>query len=183
MYFIMKLKTVLYDGETLNRIIKRIAHEILENTENPEMLCLVGIKTRGVPFAERLSEAIEKIEGIKVPVGILDITLYRDDLKENKGEDPIVSETLINFDTEGKEVILTDDVISTGRTVRAALSALLKMGRAEKIKLAAIVDRGHRELPIRPDFIGKNIPTSKSEVVKVFLAETDGKDSIELYEK
>lgn len=179
----MKLKNILYDGETLSRMIKRIAHEILENTENPEKLCLVGIKTRGVPFAERLSEAIEKIEGIKVPVGVLDITLYRDDLKENKGEEPVVSGTMIDFDTEGMEVILTDDVISTGRTVRAALSALLKMGRASKIKLAAIVDRGHRELPIRPDFIGKNIPTSKSEIVKVFFTETDEKDSIELYEK
>ncbi len=179
----MKLKSVLYDAETLNRSIKRITHEILENTDNPEKLCLVGIKTRGVPFAERLSEAILKIENIKVPVGILDITLYRDDIKENRGEEPIVSETLIDFDTEGREVILTDDVICTGRTVRAALSALLKMGRPSKIKLAALVDRGHRELPIRPDFVGKNIPTSKSEVVRVFLTETDGKDSIELYEK
>ena len=179
----MKFKSVLYDADTLNRSIKRIAHEILENTDDPEKLCLVGIKTRGVPFAQRLSECIEKIEGIKVPVGILDITLYRDDLKENALTEPEISATDIGFDTEGKEIILTDDVICTGRTVRAALSALLKMGRAEKIKLAAIVDRGHRELPIRPDFVGKNIPTSKSELIKVLLSETDGKDSLELYEK
>ena len=179
----MKLKNILYDADILNRSIKRIAHEILENTENPEKLCIVGIKTRGVPFAKRLREAIKKIENIDVPVGTLDITLYRDDLKERADEEPVISATEIDFDTEGKEVILTDDVICTGRTVRAALSALMKMGRPSKIRLAALVDRGHRELPIRPDFVGKNIPTSKSELVKVFLSEVDGKDSIELYEK
>ncbi len=179
----MKLKNILYDAEILNRSIKRIAHEILENTENPEKLCLVGIKTRGVPFAKRLREAIKKIENIDVPVGTLDITLYRDDLKVNTGADPVISGTEIDFDIEGKELVLTDDVICTGRTVRAALSALLSMGRPSKIKLAALVDRGHRELPIRPDFGGKNIPTSKSEIIKVYLAEEDGKDSIELYER
>ncbi len=179
----MKLKTVLYDADILNRSIKRIAHEILENTEDVRKLCLVGIKTRGVPFAKRLSQCIYQIEGIDVPVGELDITLYRDDLKEDKTKEPVVSGTNIDFDIKGKEVILTDDVIFTGRTVRAAMDALMEMGRPSKIKLAAIVDRGHRELPIRPDFIGKNIPTSKSEIVKVFLEEADGKESIELYEK
>lgn len=179
----MKLKNILYDADILNRSIKRIAHEILENTENPEKLCLVGIKTRGVPFAKRLREAIMKIENIDVPVGTLDITLYRDDLKKISQDEPVISSTEIDFDIEGREVILTDDVICTGRTVRAALSALMKLGRPSKIKLAALVDRGHRELPIRPDFVGKNIPTSKSEVIKVFLREEDGKDSVELFER
>ncbi len=179
----MKLKTVLYEADILNRSIKRIAHEILEKTDDLNRLCLVGIKTRGVPFAKRLAKVIYEIEGIKVPVGILDITLYRDDLKEDKSSDPIISGTNIDFDIEGKDIILTDDVICTGRTVRAAMDALIKMGRPSKIRLAALVDRGHRELPIRADFVGKNIPTSKSEAVRVYLEETDGKESIELYEK
>ncbi len=179
----MKLKSVLYDADILNRSIKRIAHEILENTDDVKKLCLVGIKTRGVPFAKRLSHCISQIEGICVPVGELDISLYRDDLKEDKQTEPVISGTSIDFDIIGKEVVLTDDVICTGRTVRAAMDALIKMGRPAKIKLAALVDRGHRELPIRPDFIGKNIPTSKSEIVRVYLKEADGKEAIELYEK
>lgn len=179
----MKLKSVLYDADILNRSIKRIAHEILENTDDIKKLCLVGIKTRGVPFAQRLSRCIYQIENIEVPVGVLDITLYRDDLKEDKQTEPVISGTSIDFDIIGKEVVLTDDVICTGRTVRAAMDALMKMGRPAKIKLAALVDRGHRELPIRPDFVGKNIPTSKSEIIRVYLKEADGKESIELYEK
>ena len=179
----MKIKSVLYDADILNRSIKRIAHEILENTDDVKKLCLVGIKTRGVPFAKRLSLCISQIENIEVPVGVLDISLYRDDIKEEKSKEPVISGTNIEFDIAGKEVILTDDVICTGRTVRAAMDALMAMGRPAKIKLAALVDRGHRELPIRPDFIGKNIPTSKSEIVRVYLKEADGKEAIELYEK
>ena len=177
----MKFKSLLYDENILGRSIKRIAHEILENTENPEKLCLIGIKTRGVPIAERLATCIQQIENLRVPVGILDITLYRDDLTERS--EPLVSESSIDFDITGREVILTDDVLFTGRTVRAALDALMRFGRPAKIKLAALVDRGHRELPIRPDFVGKNIPTSKTEIVRVSLMETDGTDSIILYER
>ncbi len=176
----MKFKSLLYDENILGRSLKRIAHEILENTENPENLCLIGIKTRGVPIARRLADFIRKIENIDVPVGTLDITLYRDDL--SAGDEPVVSESSIDFDITGRVVILTDDVIYTGRTARAALDALMAYGRPAKIKLAALVDRGHRELPIRPDFVGKNIPTAKSEIVRVSLAETDGNDSITLYE-
>ena len=177
----MTFKSLLYDENILGRSLKRIAHEILENAEGSENLCLIGIKTRGVPMAKRLSDFIFKIEGVRVPVGILDITLYRDDITAEK--DPVVSESHIDFPIEGKDVILVDDVISTGRTARAALDALVDFGRPAKIKLAALVDRGHRELPIRPDFVGKNIPTSKTEIVRVSLMETDGKDAIELYER
>lgn len=179
----MKYKTLLYDEATLERSLKRIAHEILENTDDMSALCLVGIKTRGVPIAKRLSRLIEKIEGITLPVGILDITLYRDDLSYAANEDPVVSESRIDFDIAGREVVLTDDVIYTGRTARAAMEALIRYGRPKKIRLATLVDRGHRELPIRPDFVGKNIPTAKSEIIRVSLSETDGKDAIELYEK
>ncbi len=177
----MKFKSLLYDENILGRSLKRIAHEILENTDDPAKLCLIGIKTRGVPIAKRLSDFIFKIENIRVPVGVLDITLYRDDL--SAGKEPVVSESNIDFDITGRDVILTDDVIYTGRTARAALDALMAYGRPAKIKLAALVDRGHRELPIRPDFVGKNIPTAKTEIVRVSLAETDGADSITLYER
>ncbi len=178
----MKLKSKLYDAADISRSIKRMAHEILENTDSADKLCLIGIKTRGVPLAKRLSDFIEKIEGVRVPVGILDVTLYRDDKRLAEGENAVVTESLIDFDITGKEVVLTDDVIYTGRTARAALEALIKYGRPEKIKLAAIVDRGHRELPIRPDFVGKNVPTSRNEIIKVSLEETDGRDEIDIYE-
>ncbi len=177
----MTFKSLLYDENILGRSLKRIAHEILENSEGSENLCLIGIKTRGVPMAKRLSDFIFKIEGVRVPVGILDITLYRDDITPEK--DPVVSESHIDFPIEGKDVILVDDVISSGRTARPALDALVDFGRPAKIKLASLVDRGHRELPIRPLFVGKNIPTSKTEIVRVSLLETDGKDAIELYER
>lgn len=175
----MKLKASLYDENALGRAIVRIAHEIVENNESVDRLCLVGIKTRGIPFARRLSEAIEKIENKKIPVGILDITMHRDDIEpksklENKSD--------ISFDISGMDVVLTDDVIYTGRTVRAAMDALISYGRPARIQLAVLCDRGHRELPIRPDYIGKNIPTSKSELVSVKLKEIDGTDAIELYD-
>ncbi|MBO5742722.1 MAG: bifunctional pyr operon transcriptional regulator/uracil phosphoribosyltransferase PyrR [Clostridia bacterium] len=175
----MKLKASLYDENALKRAIVRIAHEIVENNHSADKLCLVGIKTRGIPFAQRLSEAIEKIEGKKIPVGILDITMHRDDLGNKPAK---ISETKIDFNITGMDVVLTDDVIYTGRTVRAAMDALISYGRPAKIQLAVLCDRGHRELPIRPDYVGKNIPTSKSEMVSVSLKETDGTDSIELYE-
>lgn len=176
----MKLKASLYDENALGRAIVRIAHEIVENNESVEKLCLIGIKTRGIPFAERLSAAIEKIEGKKIPVGILDITMHRDDLEDKPAGE---NKSDISFDITGMDVVLTDDVIYTGRTVRAAMDALISYGRPAKIQLAVLCDRGHRELPIRPDYVGKNIPTSKNELVSVKLKETDGTDSIELYDK
>ena len=179
----MKFKSEILDATAFNRAIKRIAHQIIEKNPNVQNIAVIGIKTRGVPIAKRLSQSIFEIEGIKPDVGVLDITLYRDDLSYAGGVDPVVHESSIDFDVTGKEVILTDDVIYTGRTARAALEAICKFGRPEKIKLAAIVDRGHRELPIRPDFVGKNVPTANSEIIKVSFTETDGADEIDIYEK
>mgnify|MGYP004629824657 FL=1 len=176
----MKLKSVLFDGKDIERALVRVAHQILEKNENVEDMCIVGIKTRGVYIASRLAENIKKIENISVPSGSLDITLYRDDLSKIN-ENPVVSASSIPFDITGKNVILADDVIYTGRTVRAAMDAIMNMGRPSKIQLAVLVDRGHRELPIRADFVGKNVPTSKSEIIKVNLSESDQKDSIEIY--
>ncbi len=176
----MKLKASLYDENALSRAIVRIAHEIVENNESVDKLCIIGIKTRGIPFAKRLADTIGKIEGRDIPSATLDITMYRDDLAQKSVTE---SKTDIDFDISGMDIVLADDVIYTGRSVRAAMDALISYGRPAKIQLAVIVDRGHRELPIRPDYVGKNIPTSKSEAVSVKLKETDGVDSIELYEK
>lgn len=178
----MKLKANLFDENTVRRSIVRIAHEIIEKNENAENLCLVGIKTRGVPIAKRLQTEISKIENVKVEMGILDISFYRDDLTVTEGEEPKVNHEP-DFEVTGKNIILVDDVIFTGRTARAALDAILSKGRASKIQLAVLVDRGHRELPIRPDYVGKNVPTSRNEVIKVCLSETDETDRIDLYEK
>ncbi|MBR4172779.1 MAG: bifunctional pyr operon transcriptional regulator/uracil phosphoribosyltransferase PyrR [Clostridia bacterium] len=178
----MKIKAILFDESAINRAIVRIAHEIIEKNVGVENLCIVGIKTRGVPIANRLADAIFKIEGKKVAVGSLDISFYRDDLTLVDGNSPIVKDEP-NFPITGKNIILADDVIYTGRTARAALDAILSKGRASKIQLAVLVDRGHRELPIRADYVGKNVPTSRSEIIKVNLKETDGADSVELYEK
>lgn len=177
----MKIKANLFDENAIKRAIVRIAHEITEKTDKTDNLCIVGIKTRGIPIAKRLAEEISKIENCQIDVGTLDISFYRDDLTQNSNE-PTVKDN-INFSITGKNIILTDDVIYTGRTVRAALDAILRNGRAAKIQLAVLVDRGHRELPIRPDYVGKNVPTSKNEVIKVNLTEIDGADSIDLYEK
>lgn len=178
----MKLKAVILDENTMSRAIVRIAHQIIERNEGVDNICLVGIKTRGIPFADKLAKAIEAIEGKKVDTGILDITLYRDDLsKANK--DPVVNDTNIKFDINDKKVILADDVIYTGRTVRSAMDALVAIGRPSAIQLAVIVDRGHRELPIRPDFVGKNVPTSQNEIIRVNFKEFDGKNNVELFEK
>lgn len=163
----------IMDQEAIRRAIMRMAHEICEKSGSNQ-LALIGIRTRGVTLANRLAKAIEEIEKIKVSVGILDITLYRDDLTM-VGSTPLVRETLIDFDITAKRIVLVDDVFYTGRTIRAALDALTDFGRPAKIELAVLVDRGHRELPIRADFVGKNIPTSKEQNVRVNLGETDGK--------
>ena len=178
----MKLKSVILEEDAMSRAIVRIAHQIIERNEGIQNLCLVGIRTRGVPMAEKLSKAIYAIEGKSVDTGILDITLYRDDITPT-ANDPVLNNTDIKFDVNNKKIVLVDDVIYTGRTVRSALDALISLGRPAAIQLAVMVDRGHRELPIRPDFVGKNIPTSHSEIVKVNFKEFDGKNNVELYEK
>ena len=175
----MEFKALLMDETAMLRALVRISHQILENSENDEDFCLVGIKTRGVSLARRIAANIEKINGRKCDVGILDITLYRDDLSE-KSRDAVVNGTDIPFSIDKRNVILVDDVIYTGRTIRAALDALFALGRARRIQLVALIDRGHRELPIRPDYIGKNIPTSSREVVAVNTVEDDGKDGVVL---
>lgn len=178
----MKVKANLFDENAIRRAIVRIAHEIIEKNVGVENLCIVGIKTRGVPIAERLAETIFNIEGKRVSVGTLDISFYRDDLTLVDGDSPVVKD-VPDFPITDKSIILVDDVIYTGRTARAALDAILSKGRASKIQLAVLVDRGHRELPIRPDYVGKNVPTSRNEIIKVNIKEIDGIDSIELYER
>ena len=173
----MKEKAKILDKEALNRSIMRIAHEILEKNKGTQELCLIGIRNRGVFLAHRLAECIKKIENTDIPVGALDITLYRDDLTLIS-QQPVVHKTEIDFDINNKNVILVDDVLYTGRTIRAALDALIDFGRPKLIQLAVLVDRGHRELPVRADFVGKNIPTAKNETVEVRLSETDGKDEV-----
>jgi pyrimidine operon attenuation protein/uracil phosphoribosyltransferase len=168
----MSNPTKIMDADAVHRALMRVSHEILEKNKGIENLCLIGIRTRGVVLAERLKQYIHAIEGHDVPVGILDITLYRDDLT-SIGAQPVVHETLINFDINEKKIVLVDDVLFTGRTIRAALDALIDFGRPANTQLAVLVDRGHRELPIRADYVGKNIPTSLDENVKVVLKETD----------
>ena len=177
----MRFKASLFDEGAVKRAIVRIAHEIIEKNEKVDDICIVGIETRGVPIANRLADAICKIENKKVTVRTLDISPFRDDLIFNEKEMRKTAE--FDFPIEGKSIILTDDVIYTGRTVRAALDAILSQGRAAKIQLAVLVDRGHRELPIRADYVGKNVPTSRNEIIKVKLSEIDGCDSVELFEK
>ncbi len=178
----MVFKAQIMDEAGIERTLVRIAHQIVEKNHGTDGLCLVGIKTRGVPLAERLAENIQRIEGVRVPVGKLDITLYRDDLTA-VSDAPVVSDTHIPFDVNGKTVVLVDDVIFTTRTARAAMDALISLGRPARIQLFALIDRGHAEFPIRPNFVGKNIPTSLREVVVVRLRETDGENSISIYEK
>lgn len=181
----MKKKVDLLDASAINRALTRIAHEILEKNKGGEDLVLVGIKTRGVPISKRLQAKINQIENMVVPIGDLDITLYRDDLdKANEGEDPDLKATHIATDINGKKVVLVDDVLYTGRTVRAAMDAVMDIGRPAQIQLGVLVDRGHRELPIRADYVGKNIPTSEKEIVMVKLEEIDGtEDTVSIYEK
>ena len=170
-------KNVLMDADAMRRAIVRISHEIIEKNKGVEDVVLVGIHTLGVPMAERLAVAIEKIEDVKVPVGMVDITMYRDDLS-SLDYNPVVHSTEIDVDLNGKTVILVDDVLFTGRTIRAALDAIIDMGRPKAIQLAVLIDRGHRELPIRADFAGKNVPTSKKEDVRVSWVESHGVDEV-----
>jgi pyrimidine operon attenuation protein/uracil phosphoribosyltransferase len=166
----------LLGPDDIGRMVRRIAHEIVETQGGTDGLVLLGIQTRGVPLARRIAAALQDIEGVDVPVGELDVTLYRDDLTL-RGPKPIGS-TDVPVDVEGRTVILVDDVLYTGRTIRAALDAVSSIGRPARIRLAALVDRGHRELPIRADHVGKNIPTAGDEVVQVRLVETDGADEV-----
>jgi pyrimidine operon attenuation protein/uracil phosphoribosyltransferase len=174
-------KTVLMDSEGIRRALTRISHEIVEKNKGVENIVLVGIRTRGVPIAERLADNIEKIEGQKPPVGVLDITLYRDDLS-TLAYQPMVRPTELPVDITGKTVVLVDDVLYTGRTIRAALDAIIDNGRPKTIQLAVLIDRGHRELPIRADFVGKNVPTSSKEAISVQLQSTDEAEQVMLRE-
>ncbi len=178
----MEFKATLLDEKAIDRSLTRLAHEIIERNKGVDNIVIVGIRSRGVPIAKRIAERIKAIEGAMVPVGELDITLYRDDLTE-KEQLPNVKGLELAFQIDGKVVVLVDDVIYTGRTVRAAMDALIDYGRPSAIQLAVLVDRGHRELPIRPDFVGKNVPTSSKEVVKVKVKELDGASDVSIYQK
>lgn len=176
----MDYKATLMSSDDVDRALKRIAHQIIEKNHGLQNLCLIGIRTRGVPLAKRLQRHIEAIENVRVPVGELDITLYRDDLT-HAVEAPEVKGSVIDFPVRDMTVVLVDDVIYTARTARAAMEAVMKLGRPAKIQLCALVDRGHTELPIRPNYVGKNIPTSMDEVVAVRLHETDDKDGVYIF--
>ena len=177
----MHLKASLLDQNAIRRALTRLSHEIIEKNKGVEDIVLVAINRRGYPLAERLSEFIEKFEGVKIPVASVDITLYRDDLT-NVSDTPNLNDPKIDVDIRGKKVIIVDDVLYTCRTARAAIDAIMDQGRPEFIQLAVLVDRGHKELPIRADYVGKNIPTSKDEIIKVQIKEIDGTDSVEIYE-
>lgn len=175
-------KNVIMDSEAIRRALVRIAHEIIEKNKGVEDVVIVGIRTRGVPLAQRIAAEINAIENCEMTVGMLDITLYRDDLS-TLGYNPVVHGTDINFDLSGKHVVLADDVLYTGRTIRAALDAVIDMGRPKTIQLAVLVDRGHKELPIRADYVGKNVPTSQKETIEVVLNEIDGTDEVYIGER
>src|SRR5688500_11478989 len=169
------------DADRMSRALTRIAHEILERNRGLDELALVGIRTRGVPLARRLARALKAINGDDVPTGALDITLYRDDLmRQPVGPQPVVRRTEIPFSIDDRKILLVDDVLYTGRTIRAALDALIDFGRPRAIQLIALVDRGHRELPINADYVGKNLPTSREQTVQVQLTEIDGRDEVEV---
>lgn len=178
----MKLKAQLLNESDIDRVLVRIAHQIIEKNHGTENLCLIGIKTRGVPLAKRLADNIARIDGRQIDVGELDITLYRDDLSQ-VAQTPLLNDTKVEFPIEGKTVVLVDDVIFTGRTARAALDAVMKLGRPARVQLSVLIDRGHSELPIKANFVGKNIPTSLDEVVAVRLSECDGDNSVRIYSK
>ncbi|HKZ76380.1 MAG TPA: bifunctional pyr operon transcriptional regulator/uracil phosphoribosyltransferase PyrR [Actinomycetota bacterium] len=177
----LREKAQVLDETGIDRALTRIAHEILERAGGTDGLALVGIRTRGVSLARRIAQRLQAIENAKVPVGALDITLYRDDLGL-KAETPILRGTDIPFPVGGQTVVLVDDVLYTGRTIRAALDAIMDLGRPRMIQLAVLIDRGHRELPIRPDYVGKNVPTSRREIVRVELREHDGQDRVVIQE-
>ncbi len=172
---------VVMDADRIGRSLARIAHEILERNRGIDALALIGIRARGVPIAERLAAHLKAITGVVVPTGVLDITLYRDDLMRTAvGPQPLVRRTEIPFSINGRHILLVDDVLYTGRTIRAALDALIDFGRPSSIQLVVLVDRGHRELPIRADYVGRNVPTSRQQSVQVRLTEIDGRDEVEV---
>ncbi|AMP20195.1 bifunctional pyr operon transcriptional regulator/uracil phosphoribosyltransferase [endosymbiont 'TC1' of Trimyema compressum] len=177
-----KEKAIIMDSEQMYRAMKRMAHEIIEKNKTLEGAVVLGIRTRGVPLAERLVKCIKEIHGITLPMGVLDINLYRDDLTA-LSEQPIIHQTIIPAGIQGKTVILVDDVLYTGRTIRAALDSIIDMGRPSSIQLVVMIDRGHRELPIRADYVGKNVPTSKREKIDVTLREIDGEDKVVIKEQ
>ncbi|MCF8720624.1 bifunctional pyr operon transcriptional regulator/uracil phosphoribosyltransferase PyrR [Nitrospina gracilis] len=176
------MTSTVLNADDIQRAITRIAHEILEKNKGIDKLALVGIRTRGVTFAERLRAKIQEIEKAQVDLGILDITLYRDDIGAAK-QKPELKKTAIDFPLEGRKIVLCDDVLFTGRTIRAAIDAIMDFGRPALVQLAVLVDRGHRELPFRPDYVGKNIPTSREMRVQVELKEIDGKDRVVVQNK
>ncbi|MCS7042988.1 MAG: bifunctional pyr operon transcriptional regulator/uracil phosphoribosyltransferase PyrR [Bryobacteraceae bacterium] len=175
-------KAQLMSASEMDRTLVRLAHEVLEKTNDPANLAFIGIRRRGVPMAERIARKIESLENIRVPVGAIDITLYRDDLS-TIGPKPVVAATQIDFPITGKDVILMDDVLYTGRTVRAALDALFEHGRPARVQLLVLIDRGHRELPIEAQFIGRKVPTSSREIIEVKFQEIDGVEKVMLVEK
>lgn len=176
----MLLKAVLLDEKAMKRTLTRISHEIIEKNKGIENIVLMGIKRRGVPIANRIADIIENIEGKKVNVASVDITLFRDDLMDDNHT--LIKSNDIEIDVKDKTIILVDDVLYTGRTVRAAIEAIIHSGRPGMIQLAVLIDRGHRELPIRADYVGKNVPTSKTEMISVEVSELDGNDSVSIYE-
>jgi pyrimidine operon attenuation protein/uracil phosphoribosyltransferase len=175
-----RTKAEVMNGEAIKRGLTRMAHEILEANKGADNIAIVGIVTRGAALAEQLAAKIQDIEGAEVPVGTLDISFYRDDVATRLS--PEVHRTDIPFDVEGRDIVLVDDVLFTGRTIRAAMDAIMDYGRPRSIQLAVLVDRGHRELPIRADFVGKNVPSSGRERVKLYLEQFDGRDSVEILE-
>ena len=177
----MELKSVIMDEAAVRRSMTRITHEIIEKNKGTENLCLLGIQRRGVSLAAMLRDNLKRFEGVDVPLGSVDISLYRDDLTE-LSELPETGKSEIPFEVRGQKLIIVDDVIYTGRTARAALEAVFHLGRPRLIQLAVLIDRGHRELPIRPDYVGKNIPTSHTEMVSVLVDEHDGRTGVELYQ-
>lgn len=179
----MRLKSTIMDDMAVKRALFRISHEIIERGKGVDNTVLIGIVTRGVPMARMLQDNIHRLEGKLIPIGELDITMYRDDLsRESVGDMARINATSIDFDITGKDVVLVDDVLYTGRTVRAAIDAIMQLGRPKTIQLAIMVDRGHRELPIRADYVGKNLPTSHDELVAVRFEDTDGEISVQLYD-
>lgn len=172
---------VVVDAMAMQRALTRITYEIIERNKGVEDLVILGIKTRGVYLAQRIASRLQQLENVTVPVGALDVTPYRDDIDhDSQNDEPEVSAADIDFSVEGKKVILVDDVLYTGRTIRAAMSAIMDLGRPKSINLAVLVDRGHRELPIRADFVGKNIPSSQRERIKVSVSEIDNRDAVEI---
>lgn len=174
------VKAIIMDETAINRAITRIAHEIVEKNEGIDNLVLVGIVTRGDLLAKKLVDEIERIEGVRVPLGSLDISFYRDDYLTTIA--PEIHATNIPFNVDGKRIVLVDDILYTGRTIRAALDAVMDLGRPSRIELAVLVDRGHRELPICPDFVGKNVPSSSDENVRLYLQEVDGRTTVEIFD-